>query len=164
MDAKTAAHQGSQTRVDHHRHGHAPVDDRVHFLAAVRRRFVAGFGQSQLCERDVRQVNHLRSAEVVLAVDAVLVVLAWMRGDAAMRFLQQLHARTENDRTDWTDFRARGLIAVRETMTAQLALHDLRIELRPLEARHVERTTDFAEAAADTEAAIPLHDSEFPFR
>ncbi len=68
MNLEAPAHEEREAGIDHGRHDHSFVDGAVHFVAVVRARLGPDLGQSELGERNVRKVDDLGAAEVVLAI------------------------------------------------------------------------------------------------
>ena len=92
----------------------------------------------------------------MLSVHTVFKVLARCARDALLGFLQKVRPFAEDHGVCRTHLGAgRLLIFLQALIEAELALHDLRVPLVPLELWHIERTADLTIAASDTQRAIP---------
>src|SRR5579862_3255606 len=121
----------------------------------MRNRFVAQLGKTDLIEWHMREIEHLRASALFLAKHSVFVIFSGAHLDAVLGLQQQLFALAEDDRFLGTNRRARRLLPLSQTVFAEFALHDFRIEALPAELRNVVRAGDFAVTASHAVLAIP---------
>src|SRR5436190_9116667 len=157
-----AEHHRAEERVERNRRGEALVHAVLHALLHVRHGLFALEAEAEFLERNVREVEDLRAAQLTLAVD-LRHVLAGIFCESLARVGEEVGVPAEDHGAARTDFAACRFLSFREPMPAQLALHDLRRLLRPLELRNVERADGLAVAAADAFGGVVRHDAERAF-
>ena len=110
----------------------------------------AELGKADLVERDVREIEHLRSSGLMLPVHTLLEVLLRRGRDALFRPGQEVRSACRRSPPPWGRPRCTPAAVLRQAMVeAELALDDRGVPLVPLELRHLERAGHLAVAAAD---------------
>src|SRR6185369_5253020 len=112
-----AEDHGAEDGVERDRCGEALVDAVLDRLLDVGHGALVIETESEFFERDMRQVENLRAAELLFAVDLREVEIRVLV-DAVVCFLQQLVALAEDDGLRRADGRTRGLESLRQALFA----------------------------------------------
>src|SRR4051812_37730118 len=108
--ATVAEHHGAEQRVERDRTGEAFVETVLHALLGLRDGLFLVEPEAELLEVDVREVEHLCPAELLLPVD-LRDVLVGMILEAAMRLVEEIGVFAVDHRFARADLGARGLLA-----------------------------------------------------
>src|SRR3954451_12588299 len=109
----------AEDRVERDRGGEALVDAVLDGLLDVGHGALVIETEPELLERDMGQVEHLRAAEILFAVDLRVVLLRVLL-DAVVCFFQQLVALAEDDGFRRANGGARRLKTLRQPLLAEL--------------------------------------------
>src|SRR5271165_3868177 len=118
---------GTENASDQNRSREPLVDDRRHFGGVMTERSRAQRGEADLLKRNFGEIKHLRSARLMLPIDAILEVLARRGGDAIFCLSQEVRPFAEDHCARGTYRGAGRLLVMVQAVVAEFTFDYFRI-------------------------------------